>query len=161
MPPSFFGIKTLQMFHGKYLVPIISLFRSKIEELPSTRTIGTKGEQVAVRFLKKNGYKILQRNYRCRVGEIDVVCYDHGTIAFVEVKTRYSDSYGPPELSVTEAKKRQIVKVALHYVADKKIEGIDVRFDVVSIFHTPMKKYPAITLFKNAFTKNDSIPSRI
>ena len=153
MPPGFFGIKILHSFHGKYIVPIISLFKGKIEELPNTRTIGTKGEQLAVRVLKKNGYKILQRNYRCRVGEIDVICYDHGTIAFVEVKTRYSDAYGTPELSVTEAKKRQIIKVASHYVAEKKIEGIDLRFDVVSIYYPPIQKTPTITLFKNAFSK--------
>lgn len=144
--------------------PLINLFKQKIEELPykrNKRTVGTEGEQLAVKFLKKDGYKILQRNYRCRSGEIDVVCYDHGTIVFVEVKTRYSEKYGPPELSVTEAKKNQIVKVALHYAAEKKIEGVDLRFDVVSISYPPIKKQPTITLFKNAFSKNDSATSRI
>ncbi len=151
----------MHLFCVKYATSILDLLKRKIKEPSYKRDVGSRGEQLAVKFLKKNGYKILQRNYRCRLGEIDIVCYDHGTIAFVEVKTRYSDTYGPPELSVTETKKRHMVKVALHYVAEKKIEGIDVRFDVVSVFHTPMKKYPAITLFKNAFTKNDSIPSRI
>ena len=151
----------MHLFCVKYATSILDLLKRKIKEPSYKRDVGSRGEQVAVKFLKKNGYKILQRNYRCKFGEIDIVCYDHGTIAFVEVKTRYSDTYGPPELSVTETKKRHIIKVALHYVAEKKIEGIDVRFDVVSVFHTPMKKYPAITLFKNAFTKNDSIPSRI
>jgi len=139
----------LHLFCVKYATSILDLLKRKIKEPSYKRDVGSRGEQVAVKFLKKNGYKILQRNYRCKFGEIDIVCYDHGTIAFVEVKTRYSDTYGPPELSVTETKKRHIIK------------GIDVRFDVVSVFHTPMKKYPAITLFKNAFTKNDSIPSRI
>ncbi len=151
----------MQLFCVKYVTSILDLFKHKIRETSYRRDVGTRGEQLAVKFLKKSGYKILQRNYRCKLGEIDIVCYDHGTIAFVEVKTRYSDTYGPPELSVTEAKKRQIVKVALHYVAEKKIEGVDCRFDVVSIFHTPMKKQPEITLFKNAFTKNDSHSSRI
>ncbi|MFN3531984.1 MAG: YraN family protein [Candidatus Brocadia sp.] len=136
------------------------MFRRKIEELPYKRAIGTKGEQLAVRFLKKKGYKILQRNYRRRNGEIDVVCYDHGTIAFVEVKTRYSDKYGPPELSVTDAKKKQMAKIALQYVAEKKIEGINLRFDVVSIFYPPNEKHPTITLFKNAFTGNDLVGTR-
>ncbi len=119
------------------------------------RTIGFEGEQLAVKFLKKNGYKILQRNYRCKSGEIDIICYDHGIIVFVEVKTRHSDKYGPPELSVTKAKKRQIIRVALHYLAKKKIKDIGLRFDVVSIFYSPAKEHPTITLFKNAFTKND------
>ena len=151
----------MQLFCVKYVTSILALFRHKIKEPSYKRDVGTRGEQLAVKFLKKSGYKILQRNYRCKLGEIDIVCYEHGTIAFVEVKTRYSDTYGPPELSVTEVKKRQIIKVALHYVAEKKIEGIDFRFDVVSIFHTPMKKQPEITLFKNAFTKGDSIFSGI
>lgn len=139
---------------------IINLFKQKVKALPyerNKRTIGTEGEQLAVSFLKKSGYKILQRNYRSGSGEIDIVCYDHGTVVFVEVKTRYSDKYGTPELSVTEAKKRQIVKVALHYAAMKKIEGVDLRFDVVSIFYSPIGKQPTITLFKNAFTKSDSV----
>ena len=151
----------MQLFCVKYVTSILNLFKHKIKEPSYKRDVGTRGERLAVKFLGKSGYKILQRNYRCKLGEIDVVCYDHGTIAFVEVKTRYSDTYGPPELSVTETKNRQIVKVALHYVAEKKIEGIDFRFDVVSIFYSPMKKQPEITLFKNAFSKNDSTPSRI
>lgn len=149
----------MQLFYAKYVTSIIHLFKRKIQELPYKRAIGTKGELLAVKFLKKKGYKILQRNYWRRNGEIDVVCYDHGTIAFVEVKTRYSDKYGPPELSVTGAKKRQIIKVASQYVAEKKIEGINLRFDVVSIFYSPNKKHPTITLFKNAFTKNDLFAS--
>jgi len=143
------------------VISFINLFKHKIEEPPHTRTKGTKGEQLAANYLKKKGYTILQRNYRRRNGEIDIVCYDHGTIAFVEVKTRYSDTYGPPELSVTEAKKRQIIKVASQYVADKKIEGTSLRFDVVSIFYSPDKKYPTINLLRNAFTKNDVVVSRI
>lgn len=143
----------------KYVTAIINLFKQKIEEPPDKRGIGTQGELLAGKFLKKKGYKILQRNYRRRNGEIDIICYDHGTIAFVEVKTRYSDKYGPPELSVTETKKRQIAKVASQYVAEKKIEGVSLRFDVVSIFYSPNKKQPTITLFRNAFTKNDVVTS--
>lgn len=151
----------MQFFCIKYVASIVALFRHKINKPSYKREVGSRGEQLAVKFLKKNGYKILQRNYRCKIGEIDIICYDHGAIVFVEAKTRYSSSYGPPELSVTEAKKRRIVKVAMHYVAEKKIVGRDFRFDVVSVFYTPMKKYPVITLFKNAFTKNDSISSGI
>ena len=151
----------MHLFCVKYVTSILDLFKHKIKETSYKKDVGTRGEQLAVKFLKRNGYTILQRNYRCKLGEIDIVCYDHGTIAFVEVKTRHSDAYGPPERSVTEAKKRQIAKVALHYIAEKKIEDIDFRFDVVSIFHTPLEKHPIITLFKNAFTKNDSIPSGI
>lgn len=154
-------IRTLQLLSVKYITSTIHSFKFKIQELPHAQAVGTKGECIAVKFLKKNGYKILQRNYRCKSGEIDIICYDHGTVVFVEVKTRHSDKYGPPELSVTEAKKRQIVKVALHYVTEKKIEGIDLRFDVASISYSPIQKYPTIMLFKNAFTKSDLITARI
>jgi putative endonuclease len=132
---------------------MIHLFGYRNKALPYRQAVGTKGEHLAVRFLKKSGYKILQRNYTCRSGEIDIVCYDRGTIVFVEVKTRHSDTYGPPELSVTEAKKSQIIKVATYYIAKKKIHDIDLRFDVVSILYSPIEKNPKITLFKNAFTR--------
>lgn len=142
-----------------YVASLIKLFKHEVPKIPDKSAIGTEGEQLAVRFLKKNGYKILQRNYRCKIGEIDIVTYDHGAIAFVEVKTRCSDTYGTPELSVTENKKRQIVKVASHYVAEKKIEGRELRFDVVSVFYLPFEKHPKITLFKNAFTKSEAYAS--
>lgn len=147
----------MQLFHVKYVTSIINLLKNRIKELPYKKALGAKGELLAVNFLKKKGYKILQRNYRWRTGEIDIVCYDHGTIVFVEVKTRRSDKYGQPEISVTEAKKRQIIKIASHYVAEKKIEGVDLRFDVVSIFYSPNEKHPTITLFNNAFTKDNSV----
>ncbi len=151
----------LTFFFVKYVTAIIRLFKYKSEALPYKKAVGTKGEQLAAKFLKKRGYKILQRNYRRRNGEIDIVCYDHGTVVFVEVKTRYSDAYGPPELSVTEAKKRHIVKIASQYIAEKKLERSSLRFDVVSVFYSPDKKHPKITLFKNAFTKNDLVASRM
>lgn len=150
----------MRLFYAKYITLVLRLFLRKAEEFPRKMAVGAKGEQLAVKFLKKRGYKILQRNYRYRNGEIDVVCYDRGTIAFVEVKTRYSDKYGPPELSVTDAKKKQIIKGAQQYIAEKKIEGINLRFDVVSIFYPPNEKHPSITLFKNAFTRNDPIRSK-
>ena len=142
----------------KLLSTALGVFTRRVKVPPGKggkKAIGAEGERVAVRFLKKRGYKILQRNYRSRGGEIDIVCYDHGCIVFVEVKTRFSNVYGAPELAVNETKRRQIIKTASHYIAQKKIEGVDLRFDVVSIFHSPDARRPAITLFKNAFTKDD------
>ena len=142
----------------KLLSTVLGVFTRRVEEPPGKggkKAIGAEGERIAVRFLKKKGYKILQRNYRSKGGEIDIICYDHGCIVFVEVKTRFSNAYGAPELAVNEAKRRQIIKTASHYTAQKKIEGVDLRFDVVSVFHSPDAKRPAITLFKNAFTKDD------
>jgi putative endonuclease len=139
----------------KHITSIISnLFKQNKGTLPYKRAVGSEGEQIAVKFLKRNGYKILQRNYRCRIGEIDIICFDHGTVVFVEVKTRHGDLYGPPELSVTKAKKRRILRIASQYISKNKIEDIDLRFDVVSIFLSSAEKHPEITHFKYAITRN-------
>lgn len=111
-----------------------------------------KGEALAGKLLKKRGYKILKRNYVSKYGEIDIVAYDKGTISFVEVKTRQSENYGPPELAVTNEKKKRIIRTALSYLAINHIENIDYRFDVVSILYKENDNKPDIELFEGAFT---------
>ncbi len=81
-----------------------------------------KGEDLAGKFLKKSGYKILKRNYVSKYGEIDIVAYDRGTISFVEVKTRQSENYGPPELAVTREKRKRIIKTSLNDLAINHID---------------------------------------
>jgi putative endonuclease len=111
-----------------------------------------KGEALAGKLLKKRGYKILKRNYVSKYGEIDIVAYDKGTISFVEVKTRQSENYGPPELAVTKEKRKRIIRTALNYLAINHIENIDYRFDVVSILYKENDNKPDIELLNNAFT---------
>ena len=111
-----------------------------------------KGEALAGKLLKKRGYKILKRNFANRYGEIDIVAYDKGTICFVEVKTRQSETYGPPELAVTKEKRKRIIRAALNYLVTNSIEDIDCRFDVVSILLKEDDIKPDIELFKSAFT---------
>lgn len=111
-----------------------------------------KGEDLAGKFLKKSGYKILKRNYVSKYGEIDIVAYGRGTISFVEVKTRQSENYGPPELVVTRGKRKRIIKTSLNYLAVNHIDGIDYRFDVASILFKEDDTNPNIELFKSAFT---------
>ena len=111
-----------------------------------------KGEALAGKILKKSGYKILKRNYVSKFGEIDIVAYDRGTICFVEVKTRQSESYGPPELAVTKEKRKRIVRAALNYLAINHIEDTDCRFDVVSILYKEDDNKPDIELLERAFT---------
>jgi putative endonuclease len=120
--------------------------------LLNPRELCIKGENLAAKFLKKSGYKILKRNYVSKYGEIDIVAYDKGTIAFVEVKTRQSENYGPPELAVTREKRKRIIKTSLNYLAINHIDGIDYRFDVVSILFKEDDTNPNIELFKSAFT---------
>lgn len=95
--------------------------------------LGKSGEEAAVRALKQTGYRILERNYRCRHGEIDIVAMDGDTIAFIEVKTRGSDRFGPPEGSVDAKKQRHITRASMSYLAEKGLEERLARFDVVSV----------------------------
>jgi putative endonuclease len=111
-----------------------------------------KGEALAGKILKKKGYKILKRNYVSKYGEIDIVAYDRGIICFVEVKTRQSENYGPPELAVTKEKRKRIVRTALNYLMINNIEDTDCRFDVVSILYKEDVSKPDIELLESAFT---------
>lgn len=110
---------------------------------------GEKGEAIAERHLKKKGYKILERNYRTKLGEIDIIAKDKKTIVFVEVKTRRSWQFGNPKGAVTPAKQRKISMVALQYL--KTIDRHNTRacFDVVAV--TATRDTPQIEIIKNAF----------
>ena len=79
-------------------------------------TLGRLGEKLALTYLQDLGYKILSRNYRIRLGEVDIIAEDNGTLVFIEVKTRYGDSCGLPFEAVTPRKQRQLSKVALEYI---------------------------------------------
>lgn len=111
---------------------------------------GKRGEAAAIIFLKKRGYSILDTNYRCRSGEIDIVARDKDTIVFVEVKTRTSIEFGLPEESLSFRKEAHLTKVALTYLAHRHIKGASCRFDVVSVL---MKRedIQSIRLTKDAF----------
>jgi putative endonuclease len=96
------------------------------------RLLGNKGEDLAARYLRKRGYRILKRNYRSPLGEIDIIAEDRGTLVFVEVKTRAGDSFGRPLEAVGPRKQRKILDTALHYLSRLK-EQPPARFDIVSI----------------------------
>jgi putative endonuclease len=113
------------------------------------KELGKKGEELALRFLKKNGYQIIERNYVCKLGEIDIIAREKATLAFVEVKTRTSTLFGPPELSVTPFKQMQLSKAALYFLKVKKLEDAKARFDVVAILLG--REGEEIELIKNAF----------
>ena len=110
---------------------------------------GQKAEAVAIRSLKKNGYKIIEQNYRTRIGEIDIIAKDGKTIAFVEVKARKSTRFGNPKYAVTHAKQRKISMVALEYLKSTGQNSAKARFDVVAI--TALSAHPQIEIIKNAF----------
>lgn len=99
------------------------------------KSIGSLGEDLAVSFLKGEKYRILERNYRCKGGEVDIVARDprDKSLVFVEVKARRDLSYGVPQLAVTPFKQRQISKAALTWLAQNRQQDADARFDVIAI----------------------------
>jgi putative endonuclease len=102
--------------------------------------------------LKKKGYRIIEQNYVCKLGEMDIIAKEKDTLAFIEVKTRTSMDFGPPQLAVTEFKQRQLSKVALNFLKEKKMEDVKARFDVVAILFSPEGE--EIELIRDAFDLN-------
>ena len=94
---------------------------------------GTIGENLAVDYLKKKGYRIFQRNYRFEHGEIDIVAEDGNALVFVEVKARRSKQFGEPEDAVTPRKREKIRSTANGYLFENNIDDKECRFDVVAI----------------------------
>ncbi len=97
------------------------------------KMLGQEGEDQAAKYLVRQGYKILERNYRTRVGEIDLIALHDGEVVFVEVKTRTTTAYGAPELAVNPQKQRRMIKAALGYIKNMKLHQVPCRFDVVAI----------------------------
>jgi len=116
----------------------------------SRSDLGSKGEKIAADFLRKKGYTIVCKNFRCRSGEVDIIARQGGVLVFVEVKTRRSASFGSPAAAVTPRKQQQIAKAALEYLARENLFDTEARFDVVSIL-VAADGEPRIELIQNAF----------
>ncbi len=102
--------------------------------LKNSRSAGKKGEDLACKFLKKDRYKILEKNFRCRQGEIDIIAEDKkGVLCFVEVKSRSTENFGLPIEAVTHFKQKRLLATAFIYLESKKIKSKDMRFDIVSV----------------------------
>lgn len=110
---------------------------------------GKIGEDIAIDFLKKKGYKIIERNYKCVFGEVDIVARDKGDIVFVEVKSRRSEYFGDPTDAVDFNKQKKISKIALNYLNEKRLDNHDARFDVIAIKLSPNGN--TVELIENAF----------
>ena len=122
---------------------------------PQHLRLGTQGEKLACQLLKRNGYKILYRNFRGRTGgEIDVVCRDRDTLVFVEVKTRTREDFGRPLDAVDRDKRKRISRGGLAWLRLLGDPDILFRFDVVEVIiaeGTP----PRIELIRNAFALSE------
>lgn len=100
--------------------------------------------------LVKMGYKILDRNFRCKIGEIDIIAKEKNTLVFIEVRTKSSNEFGVPQETVNIKKQKRIRRVAEYYLLKNKLEGICCRFDIVAItWHK--NKEPKVEIFKDAF----------
>lgn len=110
---------------------------------------GRRGEDLAAGYLLKNRYRIIERNFRCPLGEIDIIAREGETIVFVEVKSRNSARYGRPEEAVDRRKQAKLSRIALAYLKGRSGLDARARFDVVSVYMGLPE--PEIRLFKNAF----------
>ena len=115
----------------------------------STKEKGREGEQLAARFLQKQGFRVLSRNYRNRLGEIDIVAEDKGVLVFVEVRTLKESAGHLPEETIQWKKKQRLSRTALAYIQHKGLEDRPARFDVVAVSLHEGK--PQIEVIKNAF----------
>ncbi len=113
---------------------------------------GILGEEVATQYLTSHGYRILERNFRCKGGEVDIIARDpeDTSLVFVEVKARRDLSYGVPQLAVNPFKQRQISKAALTWLGKNRLHDHNARFDVIAILlHT--ERPHSIEHIRNAF----------
>ena len=122
---------------------------------PQHLRLGTRGENLACQFLKRNGYKILYRNFRGRTGgEIDVVCRDGDTLVFVEVKTRTREDFGRPFEAIDRDKRKRISRGGLAWLRLLDDPDILFRFDVVEVIITEGAE-PRLELLRNAFALSE------
>ena len=137
----------------RYIADLSSRWRSRFSSSPPRHLrLGSRGENLACRFLKKNGYKILYRNFKGRTGgEIDVVCRDRDTLVFVEVKTRTREDFGRPLDAVDRDKRKRISRGGLAWLRLLGDPDILFRFDVVEVIIAEGAE-PRLEILRNAFS---------
>ncbi len=112
--------------------------------------LGRRGEARAARELRRRGYVILERRWRCRLGEIDIVARDGAVLVVVEVKSRSRSDYGPPIDAVDRKKRLKLEKLARAYLQAKRRKDVSLRFDLVGVTFSTGQK-PLIEVFPDAF----------
>ena len=113
--------------------------------------LGRRGEQEAARLLRGSGYRILARNFRTRLGEIDLVAREGDTLCFVEVRARSDSDFGWPEETVDYWKQRRLIRLAQGYLKAHRLGEAPIRFDVVSVLVSPDGSALRTRLIKSAF----------
>ena len=123
------------------------LFRAKTENAAT----GRLGETFAAEYLVRQGYEIVEKNYRKPFGEIDIVAREGGMLVFVEVKTRHASVYGAPVEAVDARKQRQLSRIAQDYLLNGRLSDTAARFDVIGVTLDTHNRPAQIELIKNAF----------
>ena len=108
--------------------------------------LGEWGENQAVKYLERNGYKIIETNFRCKLGEIDIIAAERDCLCFVEVKTRRTLTYGMPREAITKTKLKHILNSAKYYVLTNQISDIDLRIDAIEILYLDDQEYISHTM---------------
>jgi putative endonuclease len=111
--------------------------------------LGKEGERIAEGYLRKKGYTLVERNYRCKGGELDLIVLDHRVVVFVEVKTRTGHGYGSPFEAVEYHKQKRMIRAAQVFLSEKNLHQRDARFDVVGISWPAGE--PVVEHIENAF----------
>ncbi len=114
---------------------------------------GRRGEELARAFLKKRGFSIVETNYRCPEGEIDIICRDGDCLVFAEVRTKTSREFGSPEESITQGKKKRMLAAAYHYWQAHNNSPEWWRIDLVAIELDKEGKVSRIELIENALSE--------
>jgi len=117
---------------------------SKIRQL-----FGKDGERLAERYLRRKGYTLIERNYRCRGGEVDLIVLDRKIVVFVEVKTRSDHRFGTPVEAVENRKQQKMIQAAQFFLNNKGLHEREARFDVIGI--TWLDGAPQVEHIQNAF----------
>ena len=140
----------------RFIADLSSRWRNRSSSSPPRHLrLGTRGENLACRFLRKNGYKILYRNFRGRTGgEIDVVCRDRDTLVFVEVKTRTREDFGRPFEAINRDQRNRISRGGLAWLRLLGDPDILFRFDVVEVVIAEGAE-PRLELIRNAFALSE------
>jgi putative endonuclease len=135
---------------------MIGAFLDRLRDRRRRRTwsadlaLGRRGEDLAHRFLRRNGFVIVARNYRLAAGdgEADLIAWEGESLVIVEVKSRLSGEYGPPDRAIGDQKQRHLLRVAREYARKTDTPWERVRFDVVTVV---FDEKPEVTLFRSAF----------
>lgn len=115
------------------------------------QVLGKWGEDQAKEYIKSLGYYILDENFRCPHGEVDLIAMDKEALVFIEVKTRRSLSFGTPGQAVNLSKQKKYCKIAMHYIKEKRLFNCSLRFDIIEIMMLPHNQEGTINHIPDAF----------